>query len=458
MLKIFNTLTRKKEIFKSIYKKKVSIYVCGVTVYDNCHIGHARTFIFFDVVNRYLKNLGYSVKYVRNITDIDDKIIKKSTLINKNIFSFTKHVINQMNIDFNTLNILKPSFEPRVTSHIIDIINMINILILNKHAYINSQGDVLFSIKSYQNYGQLLHKKNNLNEFENNNFYKNDFVLWKKTKNTEISWKSPWGNGRPGWHIECSAINYLYFKNKLDIHGGGNDLIFPHHENERAQSECFYKEKFVNYWMHTGMIILKNKKMSKSLGNTFLIKDLINNFSSDVIRYYFLSTKYKHPIYYNVKNLIKVNKILRKWYFCINLSIKKNYNFSFNHSSIFYINLFKNAMNDSFDTPLALLILSNLAKKIIILYDMKKFKKAIFLSSLLHYLGSILGFFNFNINSNNLNYIKDINLYKKIEKIIKKRNYARKLKLWKKADHLREKLLKFGIYIKDTKNETLWNF
>ncbi|CAL4323494.1 Cysteine--tRNA ligase [Buchnera aphidicola (Chaitophorus sp. 3695)] len=458
MLKIFNTLTRKKEIFKSILQKKVSIYVCGVTVYDNCHIGHARTFIFFDIVNRYFRNLGYSVKYVRNITDIDDKIIERSNLIKKNIISFTKNIINQMNIDFNSLNILKPSFEPCVTSHIVDIINMISVLILNKNAYIDKKGDVLFSIKSYENYGQLLHKKNNFNSSENNNIYKNDFVLWKKSKNNEISWKSPWGDGRPGWHIECSAINYLYFKNTLDIHGGGNDLIFPHHENERAQSECFYKKKFVNYWMHTGMIILKNKKMSKSFGNTFLIKDLINYFSSDVIRYYFLSTKYKHPIYYNVNNLIKINKILKKWYFCINLSINKNFNFSLNNSSLYYVNLFKKAMNDSFNTPLAILILSNLVKKIIILYDMKKFEKAIFFSSKLYYLGSILGFFNFNIDSNNLNYIKNIKLYKKIKKIIQKRNHARKLKLWDKADFLREKLLKLGIHIQDTKNETFWNF
>lgn len=461
MLKIFNTLTRKKEIFKSIYKKKVSMYVCGITVYNNCHIGHARTFIFFDVVNRYFKKLRYIVKYVRNITDIDDKIIKKSNIVKEDIFSFTKKIIDQMNIDFNTLNILKPSCEPRVTSHIVDIIDMIHVLIINKNAYIDKNGDVLFSIKSYKNYGQLLYKNNNLNILQNNNhILKNDFVLWKKSKKNEIFWKSPWGNGRPGWHIECSAINNLYFKNSLDIHGGGNDLIFPHHENERAQSECYYKKKFVNYWMHTGMIILKNKKMSKSSGNFFLIKDLINYFNSDVIRYYFLSTQYKHPIYYDIKNLIKINKILKKWYFCINLSINKSFNFSFNNSSSNYINLFKKAMDDSFNTPLAILILLNLSKKIIVLYDMKKFQKAEFLASKLYYLGNILGFFNLNQKNiySNLNYNKDINLYLKIEKIIQKRNHARKLKLWEKSDFLRDKLLKLGINIQDKKNETIWSF
>lgn len=460
MLKIFNTLTRKKEIFKSICQKKISMYICGVTVYKDCHIGHARTFIFFDVVNRYFINLGYSVKYVRNITDIDDKIIQKTYSNKKNFISFTKNIIDRMHIDLKSLNILKPSFEPCVTSHITDIIDFIHTLLINKHAYVDQNGDILFSIKSYKKYGQLLNKKNNLNIFKDNkNIYKNDFVLWKKSKNNEIFWNSPWGNGRPGWHIECSAINNVYFKNKLDIHGGGNDLIFPHHENERAQSECFYKKKFVNYWMHTGMVILKNQKMSKSIGNTFLIKDLINKFNSDVIRYYFLSTQYKHPIYYNIKNLIEINKILKKWYFCIDLSNHKNFNFSLNNSSLFYINLFRNAMNDSFNTPLALSILSNLSKKIIMLYDMKKFEQAIFLSAKLCFLGKILGFFNLNQSSiNNFNNLKDIKLYNKIKKIIQKRTDARKLRLWKKADLLRKKLLKLGIHVQDKKNKTLWYF
>ncbi|WP_343183463.1 cysteine--tRNA ligase [Buchnera aphidicola] len=446
MLKIFNTLTRKKEIFKSIKKKKVSIYVCGATVYDFCHIGHARTFLFFDIVYRYLNHIGYCVKYIRNITDIDDKIIKKSKLKKLSIKKFTEIIINQMNLDFYSLNLKKPTLEPRATDHILDIIQIIDFLLKNNFAYILNNGDIFFSIKNYKKYGELYKKNNNKKIFFKQ---ENDFVLWKKSKKEENFWNSPWGNGRPGWHIECSAINKKYFKHTIDIHGGGNDLIFPHHENERAQSECFKNINFVNYWLHTGMIIFKNKKMSKSIGNTFLIKDLIMYFHSDSIRYYFLSTNYRHPIYYNIENLKNSEKIIKKFYFCLNIFKKINTNVCLKNSSYFY--LFKKSMNNNFNTPGALLILLKLSKKIIFYYEKKNFKKSKYLSEILLYLGRILGFFSKKFHSFKFNKKNKTKLNEKIKKIINKRNKARKLKLWNKSDLLRNELLKLGVDIKDKK-------
>ncbi|CAL4323476.1 cysteine--tRNA ligase [Buchnera aphidicola] len=458
MLKIFNTLTRKKEIFKPIEKKKISLYVCGVTVYDYCHIGHARTFIFFDVVNRYFKKLGYKVKYVRNITDIDDKIILKSKLKKIDYKILTKKMINSMTIDFDHLNILKPDFEPLVTNHISEIISFISILLKKKYAYINFNGDVVFPINKFKNYGELSRKKYIKKDY-NNTIYseKNDFILWKKSKNTEFFWDSPWGNGRPGWHIECSTICYKYFGSSLDIHGGGSDLIFPHHENENAQSICFNQKKYVNYWMHTGMIILNNRKMSKSYGNIFLIKDLKNKFLSDAIRHYFLSTNYRHPIYYNIENLRNSEKVIKKFYFCINLiHINKN-KINFKNNSCKYINLFKQYMDNNFNTREALFILLRLSKKIIYLYKSENFQKAQFFSEKLFYLGKILGFFlfkDFRQDENNLN--KENSKLKKIKKLVKLREQARKLNLWEKSDFLREKLIKLGVYVEDQKDKTFW--
>ncbi|CAL4323375.1 cysteine--tRNA ligase [Buchnera aphidicola] len=464
MLKIFNTLTRKKEIFKSIKKKKIFMYVCGVTVYDFCHIGHARTFIFFDVVYRYFREIGYKVKYVRNITDIDDKIIKKAKLKNIHYKILTQNMIHEMNFDFNSLNILKPTFEPLVTDHISEIIFFISTLLKKKFAYINIHGDVVFSIKSFKNYGELSRKYHQKKNFKNFCFCKkNDFILWKNRKNKkDFFWDSPWGPGRPGWHIECSVINYKYFGKNLDLHGGGSDLIFPHHENENAQSSCFNQKKYVNYWMHTGMIILKNKKMSKSFGNIFLIKELKKQFFSDSIRYYLLSTNYRHPIYFDIKNLKKSEEIIKKFYFCINFVNKKKFKLKLKCSSCSYFVLFQKYMNDNFNTREALLILLKLSKKIIFLFYSGNFKKVEFLSRKLFYLGRILGFFNLKKNYKKNNYdilnekkVKRIKI-EKIKKLIKLREKARKLCLWEKSDSLRKKLFKLGVYIEDRKDKTFW--
>ena len=267
MLKIFNTLTKTKEKFYAITGKSVNIYVCGVTVYDHCHIGHARTFTIFDMIVKYLRYCKYDVIYIRNITDVDDKIINVSKLNNENISMLTNRIIGSMHQDFKKLGLDKPTFEPKVTEHILDIINFIKILINKNHAYVAKNGDVLFAINTCKQYGTLskqklnkltLNSRINTKNIKNNS---NDFVLWKKTGFLDILyWDSPWGPGRPGWHIECSSINHVFFNNQLDIHGGGTDLLFPHHENERAQSICLNQaDNYGRYWVHSGSLLIKNK-------------------------------------------------------------------------------------------------------------------------------------------------------------------------------------------------------
>mgnify|MGYP005918763403 CR=1 FL=1 len=275
MLKIFNTLTREKEVFKPIHEGKVGMYVCGVTVYDLCHIGHGRTFVCFDVIARYLRSLGYDLTYVRNITDVDDKIIKRALENKETCDQLVDRMVQEMYKDFDALNVLRPDFEPRATHHIPEIIEIVEKLIARGHAYVADNGDVMFDVESFKEYGKL--SRQDLDQLqagariEINEIKKNpmDFVLWKMSKENEPSWPSPWGAGRPGWHIECSAMNCKQLGEHFDIHGGGSDLMFPHHENEIAQSCCAHGGQYVNYWIHSGMIMVDKEKMSKSLGNFF---------------------------------------------------------------------------------------------------------------------------------------------------------------------------------------------
>ena len=277
MLKIFNTLTRQKEEFKPIHAGEVGMYVCGITVYDLCHIGHGRTFVSFDVVARYLRFLGYKLKYVRNITDIDDKIIKRANENGESFVALVDRMIAEMHKDFDALNILRPDSEPRATHHIAEIIEITEQLIAKGHAYVADNGDVMFDVPTDPNYGLL--SRQDLDQLQAGarvdvvDVKRNpmDFVLWKMSKEGEPSWPSPWGAGRPGWHIECSAMNCKQLGNHFDIHGGGSDLMFPHHENEIAQSTCAHDGEYVNYWMHSGMVMVDREKMSKSLGNTLTL-------------------------------------------------------------------------------------------------------------------------------------------------------------------------------------------
>ena len=320
MLEIYNSLTRKKEKFVPLEENKVGMYVCGVTIYDLCHLGHARTFVCFDVVVRYLRYLGYEVTFVRNITDIDDKIINRANQTNENWKDLTVRLTEEMYKDFDALSILRPDIEPRATEHMNEIIELVAKLIENGNAYVASNGDVMFDITTFEDYGKL--SGQNLSELKSGirvkveeakkNPY--DFVLWKMSKPGEPMWDSPWGNGRPGWHIECSAMNSKYLGKVFDIHGGGSDLMFPHHENEIAQSCCAWHTDYVNTWMHTGMVMINKEKMSKSLGNFFTIRDLLEKYDGETLRYFLMSAQYRGQLNYSELNLEQSKAALNRLY------------------------------------------------------------------------------------------------------------------------------------------------
>lgn len=319
MLKIFNTLTRQKEEFKPIHAGEVGMYVCGITVYDLCHIGHGRTFVSFDVVARYLRFLGYKLKYVRNITDIDDKIIKRANENGESFVALVDRMIAEMHKDFDALNILRPDSEPRATHHIAEIIEITEQLIAKGHAYVADNGDVMFDVPTDPNYGLL--SRQDLDQLQAGarvdvvDVKRNpmDFVLWKMSKEGEPSWPSPWGAGRPGWHIECSAMNCKQLGNHFDIHGGGSDLMFPHHENEIAQSEAFTgKKPMVKYWLHNGFITINSEKMSKSLNNFFLVKDVLEHYSPDALRFFLISNHYRSPLDFSDERLEEMTRSLER--------------------------------------------------------------------------------------------------------------------------------------------------
>ncbi len=320
MLKIYNTLTRQKEIFTPIEPNKVKMYVCGMTVYDYCHIGHARVMVVFDTVARYFRQSGYDLKYVRNITDIDDKIINRALENGEDFHVLTERFITAMHEDEQALNVLPVDIEPRATQSIPDIIAMIEKLIHNGLAYVGGNGDVFYAVDKFNNYGQLSGK--NLADLQAGervdvDLAKHnplDFVLWKMAKENEPAWQSPWGNGRPGWHIECSAMSTCCLGNSFDIHGGGMDLQFPHHENEIAQSEGATGEKFVNLWMHNGFVRVDNEKMSKSLGNFFTVREVLKQYRPEVIRFFILSSHYRSPLNYSDESLNEAQAALTRLY------------------------------------------------------------------------------------------------------------------------------------------------
>ncbi|MFI3256209.1 MAG: cysteine--tRNA ligase [Psittacicella sp.] len=453
MLKIYNTQTREKEAFKPIKNNEISIYVCGVTVYDLCHIGHGRTFVSFDVITRYFKFLGYKVKYVRNITDIDDKIINRANSLDIPYTELVNNMIQNMNEDFGSLNIQKPDIEPRATNYINEIIKTIEKLIESKHAYVRN-GDVLFSTQSYKNYGDL--SKQDLDQLQSNNSKNNiqekesslDFVLWKKAKPNEPKWNSPWGDGRPGWHIECSSMNHKELGDHFDIHGGGSDLLFPHHENEKAQSICAYSSPFVNYWMHSGMVMINKEKMSKSLNNFFTIRDVLKEYNKEVVRFFLISAQYRNSLNYSYENLDNAKASLITLYKALGdqkeiSSIDKS-----------YIESFKQAMDDDFNTPQAIAVLFSIAKAITKEDNQNKLET---LQSTLLHIGNILGLFYQNSHEflkNPTTTSIDLNI---INEIIEKRNQARSEKNWTLADELRNKLDDLGIVIKDG-STTNWSF
>ena len=401
MLKIYNTLTRNKEDFVPIVPNHIGMYVCGVTIYDLCHIGHARTFVCFDVIVRYLRYRGYEVKYVRNITDIDDKIIRRANENGESIGELTDRMAKCMHEDFDALNIIRPDIEPKATEHIDDIIGIVKMLVEQGHAYVADNGDVMFSIDSYPEYGRL--SKQNLEKLqagarvgvEDSKKNPLDFVLWKKSKPGEPMWDSPWGQGRPGWHIECSAMNHRYLGTNFDIHGGGSDLMFPHHENEIAQSCCAFHDRYVNTWIHSGMVMINKEKMSKSLGNFFTIRDVLKEYDGETVRFFLMSGQYRSALNYSQENLDLARTGLTRLYTSLADVPAVDYREEYGTS---FVERFKTAMDDDFNTPEAYSVLFDLAREINRL-KASDIDEAAKLASVLRKLGYVMGILQQNPES-----------------------------------------------------------
>ncbi|MEE1676214.1 cysteine--tRNA ligase [Agarivorans aestuarii] len=456
MLQIYNTLTRKKQAFKPLVEGKVGMYVCGVTIYDYCHIGHARTFVAFDTVARYLRWSGYELNFVRNITDVDDKIIKRAAENGESCDALTERFTKAMHADFDALNMLRPDIEPRVTTHMPEIIEVIEKLIANGHAYVADSGDVLFEVNTFADYGKL--SLQNLEmlqagarvEVEEDKRNPLDFVLWKSAKPGEPMWDSPWGKGRPGWHIECSAMNMKHLGEVFDIHGGGSDLAFPHHENEIAQSCCAHKTNYVNYWMHSGMVQVNKEKMSKSLGNFFTIKDVLEVYDPETVRYFLLSGHYRSQLNYSEDNLKQSRSALERLYTALRgielVAIDEQV-------ANAYREPFKAAMDDDFNTPEALPVLFELAKEI---NRVKESDTALAgqYASLLLELSAVLGILTQDVETF-LQGEHDSEVAE-IEALIAARNQARADKDWAAADIARNRLTEMGIVLEDGAAGTTW--
>ena len=458
MLCIYNTLTHEKEEFRPINKGKVGIYVCGLTVYDYTHLGHARMLVSFDVIVRHLRAKGFEVTYVRNITDIDDKILARATE-NKEVFSdLTARFIASMHEDEKALSVLPPDIEPRATEHIASMISMINTLVQKDYAYKAENGDVYFSVVNFPEYGKLSKKKMDelldgarvgVGELKRD---PRDFVLWKSSKDGNVGWDSPWGYGRPGWHIECSAMSTEALGNNFDIHGGGSDLLFPHHENEIAQSQCATGCKFANFWMHNGPLRVDNEKMSKSLDNFFTVREVLKSYSPEVIRYLLISSHYRSPINYSEQSLQQSAKALERVYIGLKgLELKSAKSLANSR----YERAYFEAMDDDFNTPEALGILFEMVAEINKIRS-TNFDLACQLGKLLLRLGNFLGILNLSPEEF-LRGEDDLNINRsEIDNLIQERETARAVKNWQRADEIRDQLLKMKVVVEDNASGSDW--
>ena len=454
-MKIFNSISSKKEDLVSIEKDKINLYVCGMTVYDDCHIGHARTFISFDLFVRFFSYLGYKVNYVRNITDIEDKIIDKAKLEKVSFSEISDRFIFSMHHDFSKLNLLSPKFEPRASENIPEILEMIDELEAKDFAYSIDGGDVYFDINSYEDYGKLSKRKQkelesgSRVEIDENKKNPNDFVLWKRSEEEPL-FDSKWGKGRPGWHIECSAMSKKFLGETFDIHGGGLDLKFPHHENEIAQSECCSGKTLANHWMHVAPLNVNGKKMSKSLGNFVTIKDVLKEYHPEVLRMFFYLTHYRKPINFNENSINDAKNILDKLYESIRefdeskLEVDKSFSVKFN-----------NSLKDDFNTPKAIKVLQEINQQINRQVstdnsDLRKLKNSLrsFANSIGLLLNSAEDYFKYSGDSE-----LDDN---KIQEAIEERNEARANKNFALADSIRKELLEKGISLEDKEGKTYW--
>lgn len=465
MLKIYNSLTREKQVFTPIESGKVRMYVCGMTVYDFCHLGHARVMVVFDMIARWFRASDYQVTYVRNITDIDDKIIKRANENGETIDVLTQRFIDAMDEDSAKLGIIRPDIEPRATQHIQGMLNMISTLIEKGHAYQAANGDVFYKVRSFNDYGKLSGKSLDdlrAGERVEVDTYKQDpmdFVLWKSVKPNEPNWDSPWGKGRPGWHIECSVMSAEHLGAHFDIHGGGQDLQFPHHENEIAQSEAAHSCQMANYWMHNGFVRVDDEKMSKSLGNFFTIREVLTKYDPEVVRFFILRAHYRSPLNYSDKHLDDAKAALTRLYTALrNIEINAS-EINWEHPQA---KRFKEAMDDDLNTPEAMAILFELAKD--------KSLKAL---TLMKHLGAVIGLLqrdpelflkgavtgNAHISTGSdtaqatgeVGYT-DFN----IAQLISSRIEAKKAKNFAEADRIRKELADAGIILEDTLQGTTW--
>ncbi|GFO70939.1 cysteinyl-tRNA synthetase [Bathymodiolus japonicus methanotrophic gill symbiont] len=458
MLKIYNTLTRSKQVFTPRVEGKVGMYVCGMTVYDYCHIGHARVMVVFDIVARYLRYSGYDLTYVRNVTDIDDKIIQRANENNEYIGALTGRFITAMHEDERTLAVLPPDIEPRATKSMDDIILMITALFEKGLAYAGTNGDVFYAVNKFASYGALSGKKLDelqagerveVDQAKKNPF---DFVLWKKAKADEPYWNSPWGRGRPGWHIECSAMATRCLGNHFDIHGGGMDLQFPHHENEIAQSEGANDEKFVNVWMHNGFVRINEEKMSKSRGNFFTVREVLKQYRPEVVRFFVMSSHYRSPLNYSDEQLDDAGLALTRLYTAlrgVNAVAGKNSAYS---------ERFKQAMDDDFNTPVAVAVLFDMAREL-----NKEKNNAVELAEQLagelKELSNVLGILQDDPKSflQSADAVSPGSLSEhEIEKFIEQRLQAKQSKDWALADKIRDELKQQGIVLEDIATGTSW--
>ena len=451
MLHITNSLTRTKEEFVPLTPGKVRMYVCGMTVYDLCHLGHARVFVVFDMVTRWLRASGYQVDYVRNITDIDDKIIRRAQENNETPAALTKRFIAEMHEDERALGVLPPDHEPRATEYVAQMLGMIAQLESKGLAYPAPNGDVYYSVRSFDGYGRLSGKSldelraGERVEVDPNKRDPMDFVLWKAAKPGEPAWDSPWGPGRPGWHIECSAMGADLLGKHFDIHGGGQDLQFPHHENEIAQSEGAHGCTFVNYWLHNGFVRVDNEKMSKSLGNFFTIREVLKQYDAEVVRYFILRAHYRSPLNYSDAHLDDAKGALTRLYTALKHASLEAAAPDWNHPAAAR---FRAAMDDDFNTPEALAVLFDLASE--------ANRGDASAAQMLRSLGGVLGLLQRDTADFLQTGIADGMSEAEIEALISARKRARQEKNFAESDRIRDTLIAAGIVLEDGAGGTTW--
>jgi cysteinyl-tRNA synthetase len=484
-IRIHNTLTGKKEEFVPLHEKKVGMYVCGVTVYDLCHIGHARSAIVFDTIYRYFQYRGYDVTFVRNFTDIDDKIIKRANEEGVDCKTIAERYIGEFNMDMGRLGLEKPSVEPRATEHIPEMIHLISTLIQKGFAY-QGGGDIFFSVEKFKDYGKLSKRdledmqagaRVGIDEKKENPL---DFALWKASKPGEPFWESPWGEGRPGWHIECSVMSQKYLGETFDIHGGGRDLTFPHHENEVAQSEAATGKPFVRYWIHNGFVNINKEKMSKSLGNILTIKEILKDWHPEVLRLFFLSHHYRSPVDYSEESFYEAKSGLDRFYSTLNAireELKKPLSQKKLDSPViencrqaiesFQVR-FEEAMDDDFNAAEALGYFYDLQRNLNSILDISNGHPTQEIVSMMkqgldHFskIGRVFGLFREDpedyLARQRQEGLKKLNLTEEqILYVIEERNLARKEKNWKKADEIRKDLFSKGIVLEDAPSGTNW--